>query len=109
MRSERGHDDVASRSQSFEQTRQIGVLIGFPGEEVKHGTVVPEVDLLRQMQITRIRDKPIHLAGPGTQACPGCIQGGVGDINHGQFLEATFEELVDKSGRTAPDVNNLII
>ena len=87
---------MASGAYGFMQTRQIGILIGFVSQEVKHSAVMPEGNLLTEMQLAHVRDKPLYLDRPRTQASPDRAQCRLGDVNYGQILEATLKKLIDK-------------
>jgi hypothetical protein len=88
LRSEGGHYDVASWPQSLPQRRQIGILLSLSNEEVKYSAVMPQGDLLGERQATHVRSEPLDLTSLRTQASLGSSDGGLGNINYGQFLEA---------------------
>jgi hypothetical protein len=78
-------------------------------QEVKHGPVVPHVDLLRQAQVSHIRNKPSHLSATISQARPGHTDGGLGDVRHDHTAVALIQKPVDKKRRSSSDIDDLAV
>jgi len=60
--SEGSHKDMPSGSHGHPEARQIGILIGRIGKEMKYSSIVPEVDLSGKMQVARVSNYPLDLA-----------------------------------------------
>ena len=100
------YDDVSSNPQSGSNGVQVRLSIGLFSQEVKHSSVVPHVDLFGQAQASGIRGEPTHAISAISQALPGHLQGGLGNVRHYYIAVALIQEPVDEKRRSSSDVSD---
>jgi hypothetical protein len=103
------YDEVPPNPQSRSHGIEVRPSIDLLGQEVKHGPVVPHVDLLRQAQVARVSGVPRHPIATISQAHPSNTQGGFGNVHYSHIAVALIQEPVDKKRRSSSDIDDLAV
>jgi hypothetical protein len=88
---------VTAPAHRFPQDGEIRILIGRGRQEVEHSPVVPEIDLLPQVQLPRIRHKPPDGFTALPEALSRDLHCGIRDVDHRYAREALPQQMVDQS------------
>ena len=104
---ESGDDDETARTHGAPDLFDIAFAIFFPGQEVKHRAVVPNVVArLRQVHRGHIPDPPIDPGCTLTQPGVADRQRRFGDIQHGDMLVVRIQQVVDQHGCACTHVDD---
>jgi hypothetical protein len=76
------------------------------GDEVKHGSIVPNVELTNCVVLRDVSNDPFDLRSPLTKPSLGRLDGGLRDIEYGNVLEFRIEQSIDKERLATADVKH---
>ena len=106
VRGKCGDDGGAARPQSRSEVSNVADPVVRIDQEVKNGTVVPDVNERDMPVAGHVRLDPRHASGILAQARSGLIQGGGGNVEHADAPHAFAEDEVHEAGIPAPDVDD---
>ena len=109
VESEGGEDEMAVGGQGLVERAEVVLAVGWIGEEVEHGAVVPEREAMRGLEVGDIGFKPVDGGGALAEAFFGVADGGGGDIEDGDVFEACVQQGIDEEGRAATHVNDALV
>jgi hypothetical protein len=103
---ERSYDEVAVDWQGSLNQVHIVPSVLWIGDEMKHRSVVPDIELAKCVELRDVGYDPFDMRRSFTKSSLGCLDGGLRYIEYGDMLEAGVEQSVDEKRLASADVKH---
>lgn len=105
---EGGHDEMTSGFEGLPHRFHVSSSIRVAHDEMEDRAVVPKVVCIgREGHSGNVSFHPHHCAGSWAEARLRVLEGGFGNVEHGQVPDVMFEEGIDEGGITTSDIDEL--
>jgi hypothetical protein len=101
-----GHDDVPPFSHRPRREACVGLLIGWLGEKMQGGAVVPQIHLGQYGILRHVGDDPVRVSRPRPEPRPRTFESYPRQVQEDGSRIAGIEQLIDELRCAGPDVDH---